>query len=47
VKEFELLLLNHEKCGRQRIWNYGTVIDVMVNSLDLSSGMQPGKTRGW
>ena len=21
VKESELLLLNHEKCGRQRIWN--------------------------
>ena len=27
VKESELLLLNHEKCGRQRIWNYGTLID--------------------
>jgi hypothetical protein len=21
MKEFELLLLNHEKCGRKRIWN--------------------------
>jgi hypothetical protein len=21
MKESELLLLNHEKCGRQRIWN--------------------------
>jgi hypothetical protein len=27
VKESELLLLNHEKCGRKRIWNCGTLID--------------------
>jgi hypothetical protein len=31
VKEYEMLLLNHEKCGRQRIWNYGTLIDLKSN----------------
>jgi hypothetical protein len=31
VKESELLLLNHEKCGRQRIWNCGTLIDLKSN----------------
>jgi hypothetical protein len=31
VKESELLLLNHEKCGGQRIWNCGTLIDLKSN----------------
>jgi hypothetical protein len=31
VKEFELPLLNHEKCERQRIWNCGTFIDLKSN----------------
>ena len=31
VKESELLLLNYEKCGRQRIWNCGTLIDPKSN----------------
>jgi hypothetical protein len=31
VKESELLLLNHEKCGRQRMWSCGTLIDLKSN----------------
>jgi hypothetical protein len=31
VKEYELLLLNHEKCGRKRIWNCGALIDLKSN----------------
>ena len=31
VKESKLLLLNHEKCGRKRIWNCGTLIDLKSN----------------
>jgi hypothetical protein len=31
VKEYELLLSNHEKCGRRRIWNCGTLIDPKSN----------------
>jgi hypothetical protein len=31
MKESELLLLNHEKCGRQRIWNRDTLIDLKSN----------------
>jgi hypothetical protein len=31
VKESELLLLNHEKCGRQRMWSFGTLIDLKSN----------------
>jgi hypothetical protein len=36
VKESELLLLNHEKCGRQRIWN--SLIDHEIKLLQLLRG---------
>jgi hypothetical protein len=31
VKESKLLLLNHEKCRRQRIWNCDTLIYLKSN----------------
>jgi hypothetical protein len=31
MKESELLLLNHEKCGRKRIWNHDTLIELKSN----------------